>query len=550
MKKKIASFLYLFLMQQFIFAQSFQYPSDYFSAQNLAIKNWNKQSVNNFTSFQFGNPNFMSSDSGITWNDTNRFLANKKFSNWLFNKNFISVKDSNDHFQLIINPIFDFRFFNSNQNKTGQRSYLNARGIAAECSFSNKVFVHTSFVENQAILPNYIDEIYRQHGTSIGEGRYKTFKKNGFDYASAQAYISYFALPQLSFQLGNGKQKVGMGYRSIWLSDMAFNYPYLKISFQDKKNRIQYNVMYALLSNLSNGGAKTPSGTEPLFQKKPASFQHLEWRLHKRFYLEFFQGVIWKAADTNNKLNVPINYINPIIYSHAAAYGLRNKNNVYAGIGWHAKLFENAHIYNYYTLDDIDVKNEKLQKSALQIGIKLYDAFGIKNLFLQSEYTRVSKFAFDGYPNNTAISHYNQPLAYGLQSNNQEWLNLLRYQYKRFFIEGELSIMKAIKSFDYDSLVYLNKTNYINFLNTDGGFNAVVTDNKNSLSVYNQTQKIFLKQRNFIDLKAGFIINPKYLLCLQGGITIRQSNNFIVSQTERIYYIGLSTRLYQRYWDN
>ncbi len=539
--------LFLFFLTSAYFAQSFEHPSDYlFSQQFYQAKN-NRIGLNNLVAYQNTSHNFISTDSNSISEDWS-LAKNTKFFNWLLNKPFIKIIDSSDQFKLSINPIVDFRYFNSNQNKLGRSLYLNARGVAAECSFGNKLFLHTSFIENQAFLPNYLDSAYKQTKTSIGEGRYKSFKIKGYDYASAQAYLLYQALPQLAFQLGNGKQKIGTGYRSIWLSDMAFNYPYLKISFQDKKHRIQYNVLYAMLSNLSNGGTKTPISTEPLFQKKPASFQHLEWRIHKRFYMEFFQGIVWQPADSNNRLNVSLNFANPLIYSHALGTGLRNKNNVYLGWGWHAVLFKNAHLYNYFTLDDLDFKSNRLQKTALQFGLKLYDAFGLKNLFLQSEYTRVSPFAFDGYPSNTSITHYNQPLAYGLQSNNEELVNLLSYRFKRFFIEGELSIMRAIKT--YDQNAFATKADYAQYLNLNGGFNPLSDEGKNTIATYNTIPKMYLKNRAYLDLKCGFIVNPHYLLTLHAGVTVRQSNNFFEKQTERIVYFGLSTRLYQKYWDN
>ncbi len=528
-------------------AQSFEYPSDYFFAQQHYQNQHDSTHQNLLNSFQFkgGAFNTHSSDRVLS-----PLFSKYRFLNWLFNKNFIEVQDSTESFKLVINPITDFRYFNSDLNATNQNLYLNARGVAAECTFGKKIFLHTSFIENQAFLPNYLDSAYKQYKTSIGEGRYKNFKANGYDYASAQAYLGYQILPQFYLQVGTGKNKIGQGYRSIWLSDMAFNYPYLKMAFQDKKQKLNYHVLYALLSNLSNGGAKTPASTEPLFQKKPASFQHLEWRIHPRFYAEFFQGIIWQAADNNNRTRLPINYINPLLYTHAAAYGLNNKNNVYLGLGWCLRLFKNVHVYNYLTVDDLDTKSEKRQKTALQLGVKLFHAFGIKNLFLQSEYNRISPFAYDGYFNTTSISHYNQPLAYGLQSNSQEWLQLLRYNKGRIFIEGQFSLLKAIKAIGNDPSQFPNSTSYLNYLNTEGGFNPLIAANQNTIPIYSKIPFMVLKTRQFIDLKIGYVINPKYLMTLQAGLTIRQSNNFIASQTERIFYFGLSTRLFQRYWDN
>ena len=54
----------------------------------------------------------------------------------------------------------------------------------------------------------------------------------------------------VNVQFGNGKQFVGNGYRSVLLSDNAFNYPYLKFSFLSHNNRWQYTTFHAKLTEL------------------------------------------------------------------------------------------------------------------------------------------------------------------------------------------------------------------------------------------------------------------------------------------------------------
>ena len=122
----------------------------------------------------------------------------------------------------------------------------------------------------------------------------------------ASGYISYSPNKHFNFQLGHGKHFVGDGYRSLLLSDFAYNYPYIRITANYGK--VQYTQMYAVFINTFNGTKTT--GTETLFQKKSASFQMLSWNIHKRFQLGLFQGMIWEAADSNNKQRLNINYFN------------------------------------------------------------------------------------------------------------------------------------------------------------------------------------------------------------------------------------------------
>ena len=50
------------------------------------------------------------------------------------------------------------------------------------------------------------------------------------DYAMANGHVSCQQVNILISQFGHGKHFIGDGYRSMLLSDNAFNYPYLKIT--------------------------------------------------------------------------------------------------------------------------------------------------------------------------------------------------------------------------------------------------------------------------------------------------------------------------------
>ena len=88
----------------------------------------------------------------------------------------------------------------------------------------------------------------------------------------ASGSLVYTPKKWLSFQAGHGKNFIGDGYRSLLLSDNAFNYPYLRTTFTFGK--LQYNVMYASFQNILDGRYTLSAGSEPLFKKKQATFHY------------------------------------------------------------------------------------------------------------------------------------------------------------------------------------------------------------------------------------------------------------------------------------
>lgn len=127
-KKLIPSLFFLLLIGASLQAQSFEFPSDYFFAQSHYQMNSDSAKLNQLKSFQF--------HYRISKNDRLGYpslFTKSRFLNWAFNKNFITINDSTEDFRLVINPIIDFRYFQSDIKTSNSTLYLNARGVAAEC---------------------------------------------------------------------------------------------------------------------------------------------------------------------------------------------------------------------------------------------------------------------------------------------------------------------------------------------------------------------------------------------------------------------------------
>ena len=274
--------------------------------------------------------------------DTLKYLkpGDDDFFDKVFYENLIELRHVdktsgyNRKFNLDINPVFNFSFGKDLKDATKETFYNNTRGVWIKGAIGDKFIFETAFFENQSSFPEYLRNYSNATLIVPGQGRWKPFKKDGFDYAIANGVVHYQASKFFSIRLGHGKQKVGTGYRSLLLSDNAFNYPYLQLSASFFKQKVQYTQTYALLMNLTNGGTKIPVGTEDIYQKKAASFQHLSWQVSKKINIYFFQGLIWKATDSNNVMHLNPLYANPVIFANAAAYGFNNTNQILAGGGW------------------------------------------------------------------------------------------------------------------------------------------------------------------------------------------------------------------------
>ena len=132
--------------------------------------------------------------------------------------------------------------------------------------------------------------------------------------------------------------------------------------------------------NLTTGGAVTQKNTEPLFQKKAASFQYLSYNVNKRFSVGLFQGMVWNAADSMNRHQLDWQYFNPVIFSNLGFYGLNNKNNIVVGATANLKISNKISVYSQFMGDDFSNTFKLGNSFGYQLGAKYFEAFNLKNL--------------------------------------------------------------------------------------------------------------------------------------------------------------------------
>lgn len=448
--------------------------------------------------------------------DTHRlfkYVKNDPLLEKVFSDHLIHIRSKTNAYEFKVDPLLNIELGRSYSDTTNYKNiYTNTRGFIASGSIGKTFYFETLFSENQSQFPYYISHFNNQTGVVPGQGRYKVFKTTGYDYAFSSGFISYQPIKRLNIQLGHGKQKIGNGYRSLLLSDNAFNYPYIRITSEWFKGRLQYTNIYSVLMNLETGGSKTPPHTEPLFQKKAASFQYLSFNASKRINIGLFQGMIWNAADSMNRQHLDWQYFNPVIFSNLGYYKLNNKNNIVIGANLNIKITNAISVYGQFMGDDFSNTLALGNAFGYQAGAKYFNAFTLKNLMLQIEYNDVKEGSYNSpyvASSNQSFSHYNQNLAF-TPGYGKELIVLADYKIQRIFINAKLNLQ------------YLTLNNYSLYNNTIGR------------------------------VQLGYTINHAYNFNVSLGYNYRYQDYLSFSSSNNktsFYTFSIKSNLYNTYYD-
>lgn len=465
---------------------------------------------------------------------------NKKWKNYawnaIFNTDFIGFKS--DDYYIAINPIVDFDLGKDN----GKTTWVNTRGAEVKGTIGDNFAFYSNIRENQAVFPDYVTEYIKENHVVPGQGWDRPFKQTGFDYANASAYIALRPMQWLQGVLGYGKNFIGDGYRSLILSDNAFAYPYVKLT--GNVWNIQYSCFYTQMTD------KNRLLNDDTYARKYAVIHYIDWAVTKRLNLGLFDAMVCRGQDENGiKRGLDFHYINPIIFLRTTDYYVGNSpDNALLGASASFILGKHTTLYAQFVMDEMTVKEfiafdgYWANKQSYQFGIKSYNCFGVKNLFLQGEFNLVRPYMYSHHSGESNYAHYNQPLAHPWGGNFYELIARAQYNYKRFYFQykmnygqwGDDIITEDGELLNFGHDVYNNYSDFYHIDGTHGHF--LLTGEKNTLMM-----------NNFV---VSWLVNPSYNLNVFADITHRsqsieggsQYNNFIIN-------FGIRTTLDRKYYD-
>ncbi|KAA2245361.1 hypothetical protein F0L74_05200 [Chitinophaga agrisoli] len=438
---------------------------------------------------------------------------------------------SGEDYEFYASFLPDLQVGHTNRNGT---TWLNTRGVVAGGKIGDNLTFYTEFYENQGKFPKYVDEFGRANHVVPGQGEWKDYSNGkAFDFAYASALVDYRAGKHFNFQLGYDKNFIGDGYRSMLLSDVPFNYPFFKIVAN--VGRIQYTTMWAQFIDMRYPKASYDNG----YRKKWGVFNYLDWNVSKKFSAGLFGGVIWQDSDSLGKRGFDMSYINPIIFLRPVEFSVGSSDNAILGLNLKYAVSRNSAVYGQFLLDEFKLSEFTKgtgwwgNKFSGQLGFRSNNLFKVANLNGLTEVNAARPFTYSQRTSLNNYGHYNQPLADPLGANFVEWVNIVDYRYKRWFLRGE--VMYAHYGLDTANTNY-GKDIFKSYYTRTQDF-----DNKigNGLG----TNLLYLQGT------LAFLLNPKYNLRLETSVIARRESNDLGRTSELIFQVGLRSTFRQLYYD-
>lgn len=304
------------------------------------------------------------------------------------------------------------------------RFYVNVEGLIG---YTNPASYYHKMVDSLGVMPGF------------GYVRKSGDENRGFDYNQLTLCAAFKASKHFEFFMGRGNHFIGEGYRSVFLSDFASNYNYLRTDMSVW--RIKYMMMYTQMRQ----SADYPLRMHPLTNKY-AVMHYLSLNLTKWWSVGAFESVVWESEDSVMKRGFDFNYLNPAIFFRPVEYGMGSSDNSLLGFSSSLRPTKDITLYGQFLLDEFlfgewsssmrkAISGDSTiltgywaNKQSYQLGVKYLEPLGWKSASVLAEVNIVRPFTYGHSNPRQSYTHLNQSLAHPLGSNFIEWVQVTTWQ--------------------------------------------------------------------------------------------------------------------------
>jgi arsenate reductase-like glutaredoxin family protein len=437
-----------------------------------------------------------------------------------------------EDYSLIINPILYYQK-NMESGNNSENLFINTRGAEVRATIARRIGLYTTFTDNQERGPGYHVYQVRTRGAVPGNAYYKDFKTTGTaqDYIFAAGYVDVEAVKnKINLSFGHGRNQWGDGYRSLFLSDFSANYLFFKIN--TRLGRFNYqNLFTEITPQYFRKGDK-------LLPKKYATMHYLNFNATRWLTLGLFEAIVFGRQD-----HFDFQYMNPVIFYRSIEQANGSPDNANLGLSFKANTKWHTVLYGQLLFDEFNFAQMKSKekwwgnKYAFQLGAKVADVFGIRNLMIRAEYNYIRPFTYSFRDSVANYTHYNQPLAHPRGSNLTEFSLHIHYKPTRklyltsrtFFLKQGLDSVLIKKSYGGDV-----------FKNYDW------RNRENGIKMYNGYPTTVF----YSNVNASYELRPNAFI--DAGLTFRREESTAVfnpSFNTLQTYLGLRLNTHRREYD-
>lgn len=497
MRAHIVIWLILCVIQ--LQSQTYDIPLNYNLNQELIIKKGSNDSLLHLSSKPLNQWFVGKQTFNNLFKDTSDYYYD--FTVLLFQKHLLEIHQKDVHIGLdFLTDVFWGNKYSNSEAKTGSLINTNTRGFRIVANIGSNVSFETRFYENQFFYSNYIDSIADSRKIALGVGRSKPFKYVGEDVGASYGIINYKLSDQINFKFGHDKLFYGHGYRSLFLSDNASNYPFLSITYRSKSQKLQYQTVLGWMQSLAR--SNTLVSTEALLKRKNINVHYLSYKPSNSWEIGLFESTIFKRYDNAIGFISPSPlFYNPVFGINSIIFNSLEEN--YGLIGLNISYLQRKD-FQFFGQIAIDYS----YKIGYQIGGKWFEPLGLKNNWTQVEYntvptymyTQSNKFILQNY------THMNQELAHPIGASFGELIFLYHFYKNRWFLNYQFtySFRKRGEALQLgenilraNDMTFANSNNFDNIMTyywkLDGGYNFNI---KTRLQLFGEiTQRILNNQQ-------------------------------------------------------
>ncbi|GEO21704.1 hypothetical protein CQA01_22380 [Cyclobacterium qasimii] len=325
-------------------------------------------------------------------------------------------------FDVHVNPVLYFQ--GGMESGVDRVPFRNTRGIAIHGSIDRKVGFYTTLATTDLVFPTWVDSYVKSHGAIPGQGFWKRYGDDGYNFFSARGHLSFEATKHIHVQMGHDSHFIGEGLKSFVLSD--FSNPFLFLRINTKIGKVDFTNLWGQMTADIITSRGVP--TDGRYPQKWFSFHRLGVNLGKKINVGVFESVMASKADWN--------YFNPIIFYRWVEHQLGTPDKVMLGtdVKWHPA--KGMQVYGQFVLDEfvfdeffsISGDGSSRNKHGVQLGYKYIDVAGVNNLDLQLEYNQARPFTFQEKFDYQSYTNYRIPLTHPRGANFREALAVMAFQ--------------------------------------------------------------------------------------------------------------------------
>lgn len=433
-------------------------------------------------------------------------------------------------FNLVVNPVTYLQYGYDTRLK--EAVSLNNRGLELRGSIKGTVGFYTQFSDEINKTNSWLRDMYQVDSVIPGAGYLKTTDFKTFNYGLASGYISVQAGKHIDVQFGQGRNFIGNGYRTFYLSDFSRDHLFLRIN--TRVWRINYTNIFGEILDY------TPPNEGTLPKRHYYAATHASINFSKRFNLGLFQVISFQRDSGYSSGGFDPQYLNPIIFYKPVENGLNSPDKAILGMDAKYNFAHHISLYGQFVISEFVLKEVLAgngwwgNKQAFQLGAKYIDALNIHNLDLQLEYNQSRPYMYTSFTSRNAYVNYNQNMAHPIGANFREVVGILRYQpLDRLFLKGTAIIAE-----------YGNDTNGSNW-----GKDIRLSYNSRPQEYGNVIGQGVKTHLYMFDLTVSYMVKHNFFIDLQ--LTYRKTGTGMgVFETETVLAnLALRWNISERRWD-